>query len=168
MTSNIVLLSFRVAVVACCKRAAARRLRHRGGTLIRHPHLSGVLGALDRARELDACRDADLAEAVAQMGLDRLLAQEQLGRDLGVRLALDDEAGHLELALGERLDARPVPPAGAGAPMRTVAELPKLPLGLVAVAQRAAGVQRRCRALELRHGTGFLAGLGERPAGERA
>ena len=44
-----------------------------------------AFGALDDRCELDACRDVDLSEDVAQVGLDRLLAEEQLGRDLGVR-----------------------------------------------------------------------------------
>src|SRR5262249_53148677 len=57
-----------------------------------------AVGALHGARELDARRDADLAEDVAQVRLDRLLAEEQLGGDLRIRLAVDDEPGELELA----------------------------------------------------------------------
>jgi hypothetical protein len=41
--------------------------------------------------------------------LHRLLAEEELGGDLGVGLAVDDEPRELELALGERADpAEPV------------------------------------------------------------
>jgi hypothetical protein len=44
------------------------------------------------------------------MSLDRILAEHQLGRDLGVRQPARDEPEHLELALGElgqRLGNRP-------------------------------------------------------------
>ena len=53
------------------------------------------------ARHLDARRDAELVEQVAQVGLDRLRAQVQLGRDLRVRPAVDDQPRDLQLALGE-------------------------------------------------------------------
>ena len=55
--------------------------------------------ALDGARELDARRHAELAEDVAQVRLDGLEAEEQLGGDLGVRPAVDDQRGDLQLAL---------------------------------------------------------------------
>jgi hypothetical protein len=38
------------------------------------------------------------------VGLDRLLAQEELGRDLRVGPAIDDQAGHLQLTLCQRPD----------------------------------------------------------------
>ena len=62
--------------------------------------LALAVGVLDRAGQLDARGHSDLAEDVAQVGLDRLLAEEQLGGDLGIRLAVDDEPRELELALG--------------------------------------------------------------------
>src|SRR3954453_3114655 len=54
-------------------------------------------GALDGARQLDARGDVELAEDVAQVRLDRLGAEEELGGDLGVRPAIDDERGDLAL-----------------------------------------------------------------------
>jgi hypothetical protein len=39
---------------------------------------------------------------------NRLGAKEKLGRDLRIGLAVDDESRDLELALGERVDARSV------------------------------------------------------------
>jgi hypothetical protein len=45
-------------------------------------------------------------------------------RDLGIGLAVDDEPCHLELAFGQRVDARPIRLACARAPMGAVAELP--------------------------------------------
>src|SRR6516164_5429640 len=75
------------------------------------------IGAFDGAREGGACRDAQLVEDVAQVGLDGLLAQEQLRGDLRVGLAVDDEPRHLEFAAGQRLDACPVGLARPGAAM---------------------------------------------------
>ena len=83
------------------------------------------VGAHDKTCKLDPRRDADLQEDVAQMGLDRLLAQEQLGGDLGIGSAVDDESRYLDLALGQRVDASPVELAGARAPMGPMAELPE-------------------------------------------
>jgi hypothetical protein len=48
----------------------------------------------------------------AHVALDGLHAEEQLGCDLGVGLAVDDEPGHLELALGQQTDAIPLARAG--------------------------------------------------------
>ena len=58
----------------------------------------GSLGAFDGAGEGDARRDVQLFEDMAQVSLDRLLAQEQLGGDLGVRATVDDEPRDLQLA----------------------------------------------------------------------
>jgi hypothetical protein len=102
------------------------------------------------------------------VGLDRLLAEEQLGSDLPIGLAVDDEARHLELAFGQRVDAVFVCPAGARAPMRSVTELPQLPLRALTEADRAAGIERLRCALE--HGDGLVAlpSLGQRSARKRA
>ena len=82
------------------------------------------IGALDRAGQLDARGDVELAEDVAQMGLDGLLAEEQLGRDLGIRLRVEDETRHLELALAQGLEAGPIALATA---RTTMDAMPKLP-----------------------------------------
>src|SRR5262249_12025269 len=125
-------------------------------------------GAFYGLREGGACRDAHLVEDVAQVGLDGLLAQEQLRGDLRVGLAVDDEPGHLELASGQRPDASPVGGAWPGAPVDVMPELSQLPLRALPVAPRAASVERRRRALKLGHGTRLFAGFGERAARDRA
>src|SRR5262245_6706910 len=101
------------------------------------------------------------------MRLDGLLAEEQLGRDLGVRLAVDDEAGELKLSVGERLDAAPVGVPGAGAPMRAAAELSQFSLGAVPVAHGAAGLESCRRAPKLVHRAIALADIRQRSAGKR-
>src|SRR4051812_811150 len=108
--------------------------------------------ALDRACKLDARGDVELAEDVAQMRLNRLGAEEQLGGDLGIRPAIDDERGDLALALGQRVHAGAVGAALARAPVRGTPELAQLPLGGIAQPRRAAPVERRRRTLELCNG----------------
>src|SRR3954469_21302568 len=92
------------------------------------------VGALDDARYFNARCDAELAEGVAQVGLDRLGAEEELGGDLRIGLAVDDESCDLELAFGERVDAGSVCFARACAPMKRASELPELSFGLQSVA----------------------------------
>jgi hypothetical protein len=87
-------------------------------------------GALDDARKVHSGRDVDFAEDVAQVSLDRLLAEEQLGCDLGVRLPVDDQARDLQLTRGQSFE-----PARAGlaawcSVVDAVAELAQLALGL--------------------------------------
>ena len=86
--------------------------------------LTYAVGVLDGTCQLDACRDADLAEDVAQVRLDRLLAEEQLGGDLGIGFAVDDEPRDLELACGQRFEPVASVLPGARAPVDAVAELP--------------------------------------------
>ena len=114
-------------------------------------------------------RDAtpNLVEDVAQVGLDRLLANDQLGGDLAVRPAVHDEPCHLKLALRQRLDAGRVALARTRATVDVVAERSQLRFRVVAVPQRAAGVEVRRGALQVSDGTVALAGLGEHPAGQR-
>src|SRR5262249_17775957 len=95
----------------------------------RRPRSLTLPTLLDRAGQLDAGRDAHLAEDVAEVGLDGLLAEEQLGRDLGIRLAVDDEAGELELALRQGGDAVGGG-AGGASPVDGPAEPAELTLGL--------------------------------------
>src|SRR5438045_1906665 len=85
---------------------------------------SGVLRPLDDARELDARRHTHLAEDVPQVGLDGLLAEEQLVCDLRVGLAVDHEHGELELAFGQRLERRSGRPARPRALLNAMPELP--------------------------------------------
>src|SRR3954467_1018408 len=126
---------------------AARSARMQ--TLNPRPCLMVAGLALDRACQLDARGDVELAEDVAQVRLDRLEAEEQLGGDLGVRPAIDDERGDLALALGQRVDAGAVGAALARAAVHGTPELAQLALGGVAQARRAAPVERRRRVLEL-------------------
>jgi hypothetical protein len=126
------------------------------------------VGAFDGAREGGACGDVHLVDDVAQVGLDCLLAQEQFRGDLRVGLAVDDEPRDLEFAPGQRVDACPVGLARPGAPVGTMAELSQLSLGALAVAPRAASVERYRRALKFGHGAIFFVGFGERLARYRA
>src|SRR3954469_17342678 len=114
--------------------------------------------AFHRARELDAGRDVDLAKDVAQVSLDRLLAEEQLGGDLGIRLPVDDEARDLQLARGQGVDPGGAGLAGLGSVMDAPAQLAQLALGLVTPAQSSARLQRRRRVEQLRNGSITLAG----------
>ena len=69
--------------------------RMRGGHKPRRCALARLetvaVGAFDGARELHSGRHVDLAKDVAQVSLHRLLAEEQLAGDLGVRLPVDDQ-----------------------------------------------------------------------------
>jgi|SRR5215217_40587 len=65
--------------------------------------LLAAIAAFHATRHLDTGGDTELLEQVAEVGLDRLDAQEQLRGDLGVGLARDDEPRHLQLAVAERL-----------------------------------------------------------------
>jgi hypothetical protein len=67
--------------------------------------LQRAVGALHGARHFYARSDAELAECVAQVSLDRLRAEEELRGDLRIGLAVDDESCDLKLAPGERVDA---------------------------------------------------------------
>src|SRR5256885_7860348 len=102
----------------------------RAGTLV-----TVAFGAFDGARELDSGRDVDLAKDVAQVSLDRLLAEEQLGGDLGIRLPVDDEARDLQLARGQGVDPGGARLAGLGSVMDAPAQLAQLALGLATPAQ---------------------------------
>jgi len=62
------------------------------------PRAGGPVIALDGAGEGDTGRDIHFPEDVVKVCLDRLLAEEQLGGDLGIRLAINDKARQLELA----------------------------------------------------------------------
>src|SRR4051794_2940707 len=92
--------------------------------------VAGAVGAFDGARELDTRAHAEFAEDVAQVRLDGLLTEEQRRGDLGVGLAVDDEAGELELARAERPDSRLVRLARPAAPVHGMAEFAQLALGI--------------------------------------
>jgi hypothetical protein len=67
------------------------RFAHIGqGAGIRTLSSGRAAGPLHGSRELDPRGDVELAKDVAQVRLDRLEAEEELGGDLGVRLAVDD------------------------------------------------------------------------------
>src|SRR6185295_13821336 len=83
--------------------AASRRNRKWLGLPLSSVRLSAgdLVFALDRSRNVDPRADVELAEDVADVRLDRLLAEEQLAGNLAVGLAIDDQPGDLKLALGQ-------------------------------------------------------------------
>src|SRR5215207_1221885 len=89
-----------------------------------------ALGPLDGVRELHPGRQPELVEDVAQVRLDGLGAEEEVGGDLRVGAAGGDQPGHLRLALGERAEQDTAGPA-AGPVRDPDAEPAQLPLGLV-------------------------------------
>jgi len=60
-----------------------------------------MVGTLNDARHFNSGGDAELAERVAEVSLDRLGAEKELGRDLGVGLSIDDEPSDLKFSLGQ-------------------------------------------------------------------
>ena len=70
---------------------------------------SGAIALFDSACQLDPVRDADLAEDVAEVGLDRLGADEELRGDLGVGAAVPSQPGDV-LLLRRELIERVDPP----------------------------------------------------------
>src|SRR4051794_18081974 len=98
-----------------------------------------AIRALDRAGDIVTRADVELAEDAAQVSLDGLDAEEEFVGDLEIRTAVDDETRDLGLALGERLDAGAVERARPCATVHVAAQLAELLLGLLAVADRAAG-----------------------------
>ena len=97
------------------------------------------------------------------MRLDRLRAQEQLGRDLRIGLTVAHQAGDLELASRERVDPiAAVPRSPPRPPVRPKAEAAELALGGVALCRRAARLEFRGRALELGGRVLTVAGLAQR------
>ena len=95
----------------------------------------------DRSRDVDARAGVELAEHVADVRLDGLLAEEQLVGDLGVGLAIDDQSGDLKLATGEGCDAGLAEVARSGASVDVLAELAQFAFGRVSIADRAAAVE---------------------------
>ena len=94
----------------------ARARRPRGAQPIEGNPPADPLHRGQAARQLDPRAHAELRVDARERALDRLLAQEQLGRDLLVRASLDDELGDVALAVAERLgpDARPARRSGRG------------------------------------------------------
>ncbi len=60
-----------------------------------------AVGALNEARDFYSRFDAELAKGVAQVSLNGLRTEKELGSDLGIGLSIDDEASDLKFALGE-------------------------------------------------------------------
>src|ERR1700761_3368996 len=96
-------------MVAIACPAGAASLGHRWGQLS-GARLSGGwwLGG-DEADDVDAAASSDFGEDVGGVGFDGAAGQEQGVRDLGVGLAVGDEAGDAGLCAGEAV------PAGGGA-----------------------------------------------------
>jgi hypothetical protein len=101
------------------------------------------------------------------MSFDGLWAEEQLGGDLGIGLAVDDEARDLTLALGEGLQAHSIGFAGPTAAMDVMAEASQLALRHRAVSECSGGVELGCCAPQLCHRAPGLPCLRERPSRER-
>jgi hypothetical protein len=59
--------------------------------------LSETIGLLDRAREFDGGCDTELAEDVAQVGLDSFQAEKELCGDLRVGLSFDYRVARREI-----------------------------------------------------------------------
>ena len=118
------------------------------------------VGPLDDAGDLDAGIGSKLGEDVADVGLDGLGAEEQLLRDLAVGLPVDNAAGDLELAPGERLDSGALSRRRLGAAVDVLAELAQLALGRIAVALCSDGVQLGRSALGLATPTALMVGTG--------
>src|SRR3954469_10681849 len=127
-----------------------------------------AIRALDRAGDIMARGDVELAEDAAQVGLDGLDAEEERGGDLEVRAAVDDEARDLALALGELLNAVAVERPRPCAAVHVLAQLAELLLGLLAIADRAARIELPHGALEFAHRARAFVRPAERSTGERA
>src|SRR6476659_5762205 len=102
------------------------------------------------------------------MRLDRLLAEEQLGSYLRIRLTVHDEPRELELPCGQRFEPGSIRSAWPGATVNVMAEPAQLALRLVPVAQCAALLELTGRLLQLGGRAVVVAGLRERSARERA
>src|SRR6266540_2465151 len=122
---------------------------------------------LELARGRRARVHAELLEDPRYVPVDGAHAQEQLVRDLAVRLARGDELDDLELAARQPGERRIVNSLSSRATHDT-AELAKLAGGLVAVAKRAAGGELLVGELELPDRPLLFARHGQRPAGENA
>src|SRR5947207_14417073 len=89
-----------------------------------------AFGAFDGARELHSGRDVNLAKDVAEVSLHRLLAEEQLGGDLRIRLSIDDQPRDLQLTRGQSFEPGRAGSATGCSAVDPVAELAQLALGL--------------------------------------
>jgi hypothetical protein len=123
--------------------------------------------ALELARGRRARVHAELLEDPRYVPVDGSRAQEQLVRDLAVRLAGGDELDDLELAARQPGEGRIVNSPSSRATHDT-AELAKLAGGLVAVAKCATSEELLVGELELPDRPIVLARHGQRPAGEDA
>jgi hypothetical protein len=126
---------------------------------------AGALRTLDGPSELNPRRDADLAEDIAQVRLDGLPAEEQLGGDFRIGLSVGDESCELKLTLGQRFKPTPVRAAWARAPVDAIAEPAQPAFRLIPVAERSAFLEVAGCALQLGPGAVTVAGLSEREAG---
>ena len=119
---------------------------------------------LDGARHLGPRRHVELAEQVAHVALHGLEAHEELAGDLAVGAPVDQQPGHLELALAQRLEPGRVRAAAAGGALDVAAQLAQLAFGGVAVAHGPAGLEVGRCPLELLGGALLFARLRERLA----
>jgi hypothetical protein len=129
--------------------------------------VSSVGRALDGTRQFDPRGHSHLAEDVANVRLDGLRAQEELGGDLRVRSAVGYEARDLVLASGERGKAVAVERGpGSRAAVHAASHSAQVLLCGVAAPECARAFEGRSRVLEL-FGAGILAAArGERPSGQ--
>src|SRR4051812_38970831 len=124
--------------------------------------------AFDGPCEVHARGDVGFPEDVAQVRLDRLLAEEQLRCDLGVRLSVDDQARDLQLTRGQSFEPGRAVFARCCPAVDAVAELAQLALGLCTPAQSAARFECCCRVLQLRNSSLTLAALRQCAPGQCA
>ena len=127
-----------------------------------------AFGAFDGARELHSGRDVNLAKDVAEVSLHRLLAEEQLGGDLRIRLSIDDQPRDLQLTRGQSFEPGRAGSATGCSAVDPVAELAQLALGLGTPPQCAARFERCGRVLQLRNSSIVLAGLRQSTPRQRA
>ena len=100
-------------------------------------------------RELHPGRQVELVEDVAKVRFDGFGAEEEVGGDLCVGAAGDDQPGHLHLPLGERSEPDTARRTAVGPAGDADAESAQLLLGLVAVPRRAAPIEGGDREREL-------------------
>jgi hypothetical protein len=128
----------------------------------------GAVGALYGSGDVCPRGHVELAEDVAHVSFDRLLAEEEGACDLGIGAAVDYQPCHFELALGERLESLAVRLARPSAPGEPPAQLAQLVLGVVAIAARTAGAELAGGPLQLGDGALLLAGGRQRLPRQRA
>jgi hypothetical protein len=130
---------------------------HRDPTPISDPdfilRVSGQrsLSPFDDACDVDARGHSQLLEEVADMRLNGLTAEKELGGDLGIGPSIHHKPRNLKFPLGERLQTICGGDPAPRTAMRTPSESSELALNLVAARQGAAAIEQNRRRFELAH-----------------